>query len=312
MIQSITVINQLGDSVTLSLTDPWNTGLIITGIDGLGPTKANISTTDLAMGDGAVFNSSRIEKRNIVFHFRLTEVMDGDGLRVLKTIEQVRLDTYRYFQLKKKHRLIFETDNRYVEIEGYVESNEPDIFNKEETSNISIICPNPFFFAKSQQAVLNGINEKFEFPFSNESLTEPLLIMGESSAAVGEAIPYHADADSGVVMKIKAIGNARNIRVVNLLSKERFLIDTSKIRAIFDDNVDDVVSGDLLTFSSMPGAKTATLKRNGVEKSILPTISRTGQWLHLVNGDNVFSYTCESGGANITIEIVGYLLYEGV
>ena len=312
MIKSITVINQLGDSVTLSLSEPWDTGLIITGIDGLGPPKANISSTDLAMGDGAVFNSSRIEKRNIVFHFRLTEVMGEDGISVEKSIEDVRIDTYRYFQLKQKHRLIFETDTRFVEIEGYVESNEPDIFNKEETANVSIICPNPFFFAKSATCILNGVNEAFEFPFSNESLTEDLLVMGEYSENVGEGIPYHGDVDSGVVMTIAAHGPCSGIRVVNMLSKERFVIDTSKIGQIFGDGNNDVIAGDVLTFSSMPGAKTARLRRNSKEVTILPTISRTGQWLHLVNGNNVFYYRCESGESNIQIEIVGYLLFAGI
>ena len=307
MIKSITVINQLNDSVTLSLTDPWDTGLIITQITGIGPTKAVINSTDLALGDGAVFNSSRIEKRNIVFHFQLAEVMEDDGIHVKKTIEQVRLDTYRYFQLKKKHRLIFRTDTRNVEIEGYVESNEPDIFNEKETAQVSIICPNPFFKANTNAVRLNGINELFTFPFSNPVGTKS-LIMGEFTSKVGEKIPYHGDVDSGIVMKIthnSASGLTKNVRVVNLNSKEVFFIDTSKM-------TNHIERGDILTFSSLPGAKTATLLRDGVEKSILPTISRTGQWLHLVNGDNVFAYSAEEGAENITIDIEGYLLFEGV
>ena len=304
MIKSITVINQLNDSVTLSLTAPWDTGLIITQITGIGPTKAVINSTDLALGDGAVFNSSRIEKRNIVFHFQLAEVLAEDGMHVEKTIEQVRLDTYRYFQLKKKHRLIFETDTRYVEIEGYVESNEPDIFNEKETAQVSIICPNPFFTAKTKTIKMNGVNEMFTFPFSNEEGTQS-LIMGEFSENVGEKISYHGDVDSGVIMTIRAEGAAKNVEVVNLKSKERFVINTAKMEG-------HIQQGDVLTFSSMPGAKTAMLLRGGVEKSILPTISRTGQWLHLVNGDNVFSYSAEEGAENISIEIEGYLLFEGV
>lgn len=311
MIKSIAVTNHLNETVNLSLTDPWDTGLIIESIDGLGPPKANISSTDLAMGDGAVFNSSRIEKRNIVFHFILTPVMDG--VRVVKTIEQVRLDMYRYFQLKKPHTIIFETDTRRVEIVGYVESNEPKLFSNMETAGVSFICPNPFFFAKSRQAVLNGVNAMFEFPFSNEG-DDPKLIFGEYSENVGEGIPYHGDVDSGVVMTIYAHGPASNIRVVNMLSRERFIIDTSKIGAIFDDGNSDVIDGDVLIFSSMPGEKTAIMRRNGKEKSILPTISRTGEWLHLVNGNNVFYYKCDpsTGEANLKIEIVGYLLYEGI
>lgn len=310
MIKSITVINQLNDAVTLSLTDPWDTGLIITNITGLGPPKANINSTDLALGDGAVFNSSRIDKRNIVFHFQLAEVYEEDGMHVKETIEEVRTNTYRYFQLKKKHRLIFETDTRYVEIEGYCESNEPEIFSEKETAQVSFVCPNPFFTAKTKTIRMNGVNEMFTFPFSNEIATQS-LIMGEFSENVGESIPYHGDVDSGVVMTITAeSGGAKNVEVVNLNSEERFVINTEKI--VEDGTVTHIEQGDVLTFSSMPGAKTAMLRRDGTSRSILPTISRTGQWLHLVNGDNVFAYSADEGAENISIQIEGYLLFEGV
>lgn len=144
MINQITVTNHLSESLTLSLSDPYSTGLVVESITGLGPPKASINTSDLAMGDGAVYNSGRVDKRNIVMRLRLLEVWEDN--EVTETIEDVRLKTYKYFPLNKPITLTIETENRTVWTEGYVESNDPDVFSKDETASISIICPRPFFY----------------------------------------------------------------------------------------------------------------------------------------------------------------------
>ena len=67
MIRSVTVTNYLGDSKVLELANPEPSGFVIASIEGLGPVKSNINTTDLASNDGALYNSARLETRNIVF-----------------------------------------------------------------------------------------------------------------------------------------------------------------------------------------------------------------------------------------------------
>ena len=69
-----------------------------------------------------------------------------------------------------------------------MESNEPDIFSDKEGCNISIICPDPFFYSlKTNKTMFSGIEPAFEFAydediddyvFSNESLDEPLIETG--------------------------------------------------------------------------------------------------------------------------------------
>ena len=89
------------------------------------------------------------------------------------------------FRQKKSVEIIIETDNRYVRTSGYVESNEPNIFSSQEGTSISIICPDPFFYSAGEDGNnvtdFYSIDPMFEFPFSNESLTEPLLVFGDNS-----------------------------------------------------------------------------------------------------------------------------------
>ena len=91
--------------------------------------------------------------------------------------------------------MLIETDNRQAEIEGYVESNDPAIFSKDEGSDISIVCPNPFFYSAGKDGInttiFYGVEALFEFPFSNESLQDPLLEMGEINFAAISVILAH-------------------------------------------------------------------------------------------------------------------------
>lgn len=140
MIKSVTVTNYLGDSVKLELMRPEKSGFIVKSINGLGPSNASINTTEVSTNDGALFNSARLSKRNIVFKLLF---MNTDT----ETIEDIRQKTYKYFPMKKGVTLLIETDNRLVSTTGYVETNEPNIFDSKEGSTISIVCPDPFFYS---------------------------------------------------------------------------------------------------------------------------------------------------------------------
>jgi phage-related protein len=141
MIKSITVTNYLGDSIKLELGRPEQSGFLIKSISGLGPSKANINTTEVSTNDGSLFNSARLNQRNIVFDFIFVESINRES------IEDIRQKSYKYFPIKKNVDLLIETDNRIVKTTGYVESNEPNIFSSQEGAQISIICPDPYFYS---------------------------------------------------------------------------------------------------------------------------------------------------------------------
>jgi hypothetical protein len=170
MIKSITITNHLNESINIEMGFPEKSGFLILGIDGLGPAKATINSTDLATMDGGLFNSSRLAQRNIVMAF---------AFLFKNTIEEVRLASYRYFPIKRKIKFEIETEARICEIYGYIESNEPNIFQPQVTASISMVCPDPYFYSKEKVInIFNGEVPSFEFPFSNESTSSKLLNMG--------------------------------------------------------------------------------------------------------------------------------------
>ena len=307
MIKSFTVTNFLGDRLKLELTKPEITGFAIKSVTGLGPPKANVNTTNVATNDGSMFNSARVEQRNIVFNFAFVETVYGES------IEQVQHKSYKYFPLKKRLELLIETDERLVRTAGYVESNEPDIFSSQEGTQVSIICPDPYFYSAGKDGEnlldLFSIEPAFEFPFSNESLTESLLIFGEIQLQTEGVIVYRGDAEIGITIYIHAIGSASNIDIYNMETRERMRINTAKIEALTGSGI---VSSDDIIISTTKGNKSITLVRNGVSYNILNCLDKDTDWFSLTKGDNVFAFTAEYGVTNLQFQIGNEVIYEGV
>lgn len=301
MIKYVTVTNYLGESKTVILTEPEKSGLIIKNIDGLGAPKADINITEMATKDGGFFNSARAQNRNIVFEFELIEV---------PTVEVVRLETYKYFPIKKKVSLLFKTDNRECIAYGYVESNEPDIFSDKETIKISVICDDPYFYSTfTNSTTFYGIDPRFEFIFSNESLTEPTIVFSEILREFEQTIHYDGDAEIGVTIKIHATGLAKNINIYKLSTREQFHIDTDKLKAMTGS---EIVAGDDITISTVKGNKYINLLRNGTNINILNCVDKDADWFTLSKGDNIFAYTAGEGIGYLQFSMNNRLVFEGL
>ena len=301
MIKSITVTNYLGESIKLELRRPEDTGLLIQSIDGLGPCKATINTTDLSINDGSIFNSSRITPRNIILTL---------GFQEKPTIEDTRQLSYKYFPVKKQLKFSVETDNRNCYIYGYVESNEPVIFSSEENTQISIICPNPYFYSvETNTTVFSGIESMFEFEFSNESLNENTIEFSNITNDINKTVRYTGDAEIGITITIYSIGDAKNITIYNSNTRETMKINTDRLYIIIGSYIE---SGDEITISTVKGSKSITLLRNSEYINIINCLDRYTDWFKLEKGDNVFSYTAESGALNLQFRIENQIVYEGI
>lgn len=305
MIKSVTITNYLGESVKIDLADgdPQH-GMIIKSITGLGPPKANINMTDLATMDGSLFNSSRVEKRNIIIN-----MLFGFA----PTIEDSRQRTYKYFPIKKQLKLLIETDNRIVETVGVVEVNDPDIFSKNESNQISLICDDPYFYSSGENSknttVFFGIEPLFEFEFSNESLDDSLLEFGSIENETEKTVYYEGDAEIGITINIHAIGEAGNVTIYNTGTREIMRIETSKIETLTGYGI---IAGDDIIITTMRGNKKISLLRNGRYTNILNSLDKNSDWFQLKKGENIFAYVAEYGSENLQFTIENQVIYEGV
>lgn len=301
MIRRVIVTNHLGESLTFQLPRPEESGLAISSIDGLGPVAASINSSESATMDGVVFNSARVSSRNIVFHFIM---MWAD------TIEESRLIAYKYFPIKRQITMQFDTDNRSVLIQGVVESNEPEIFSEMQTTAVSIICPYPYFISTDiNEMVFFGVEPLFEFPFSNEDLTLPLIELSEFSRESGRVIDYVGDADVGILFDIYTTGMVGDLTLYNNGTGETMKILESKMRSITGSQISP---GDEILISTVRGDKYAVLIRDGQQTNILNCLDKDSDWIQLTRGENVLGYQASSGSDYIIFKAYSQILYEGI
>lgn len=301
MIKSLTVTNPKGETLKLELANPDPSGLIIEKIEGLGPPKANINTTELSTMDGSLFASSRATNRNIVLTL---------SFLFSPTIEDARQKTYKFFPIKKSISIEIETDNRLATITGYVESNEPDIFSERESTQISLVCPDPYFYeVGGSQQVYTRVQPNFEFPFSNESLTTNLIEFGIMVDDPRAILNYIGDVDTGTLIVIHALTAPGDVTLYN--------VDTRGYFKIFDDRIKTITgasfgAGDDILISTIKGEKYVRLLRDGVETNIISAIDLSSDWFQLSNGINTFSFITKEKEANISITFTYKNAFGGI
>ena len=304
MIKSITVTNNIGESLTLELRFPEKSGFLVLSASGLGPSKATINATEMATNDGSIVNSTRVTPRNIVLSLKLLEK---------PTIEDTRQRSYKYFPLKQKVRIVIETDNRLCETYGIVESNEPQIFSSSETTQISIFCPDPYFYSTGKNGnnvtVFSGIAPMFSFPFSNESLTGNFIKVGEIVTNQEQTVYYTGDAEIGVVITIHALDVVGDITIYNSTTRQIMKINASRLQTLTGSGI---IAGDSIIISTIKGEKGIKLLRNGKYTNILNCLDRNAEWFYLKKGDNVFAYSSDIGATNLQFKITNRSVYEGV
>lgn len=301
MLRSFTVTNQKNESLKLELSNPWKSGLVVFSVDGLGPPKANVSSLELASADGSLFTGIRAQERQIIFNL---------GLLFNPTVEASRHLVYKYFPIKQKIRIEVETDERLIYIEGYVESCEPNIFSKEESVTISVLCPDPWFYKSAPSSTsFSGVIPMFEFPLDNP-VGEFDVIMGEIRIDRRAIIFYEGDVETGMIITIHMMDNdVTNITLYNVDTQQKMVFNTSRIQTITGA---PLKFGDDIIVSTIPGKKSCQLLRGGNYTNIISALNRDADWLTLTPGDNIFSYTAATGDEHMSIQFEYRTAYGGI
>lgn len=319
MIQSITVTNFRNDSIDIDLFHPEKSGFLISSIDGIGFADADINTMDVATIDGSLYSSAKMKTRNIT----MTIIFYGNN------IEELRHKCYKFFPVKKEVRLIFNTDERRLWIEGYVEANEPDIFSNQETASITIVCPDPYFRSTIEHNyTISYVEPLFEFPFSNESLDDKLIVFGEERHMTEHHILYEGDSDtSGLVITFELTGPVNDLRLYNTTTYDYgdgtgyMILKSNMIKQLTGIDITQnnaTTVGCKIVVSTIVGNKYLLFTDNTGKKTwnILGAMDRSvSSWLYLVPGDNVLVFTTNGAAEqdmNCIITLQYDTLYGGV
>jgi hypothetical protein len=248
--------------------------LQVTNITGLGPVDASITTVPFGTLDGDSYSGSSVSRRNIVL------TVKPNPNWVDWTYEKLRRLLYTYFMPKALVKLVFETDEiDPVEILGYVESIDPDIFSKAGEIQISVICPYPHFTS-----------------------VEQVTVIGSTDATEIE-LNYDGSIETGINLEVRYNSGVSNPTVtIYGLSSTPFQVGTT----VSDNNY--------FVMNSVPGNKYARMiedfEYGGVITNILSDVYPGSDWPMIEPGLNTFSIETVPGVQDFVLRY--YKRYGGL
>ena len=261
-------------------------------VEGLNPPPGTISTSGYAGMDGSYLNNAFIEKRNVVIHFEMRGV----------ALEARRHQLYKVVKPSRYIKVYYATAGIDVFAEGYVETCEVNNFEMLTTGQISILCPDIYWYStESVMAYYSQILGAFTFPFPTESNPEPFVLGKYNTRNMMEII--NDGDETGFMLVIEASSDEE----VAARSPTLYNADTDEYLQI----TGDILNGDIITVTTKTGNKTVTLDRGGVKTNIINRLVSGSTWLTLREGKNRF-YLRGTGLQNLRVTIVHTNAYLGV
>jgi len=280
---SLTVENAKGEQMNLT----QNPDYTIINIDGLHPPDAIINTMERAGHDGSLFNSAKVDNRQIIL-----------DIAINKNACVNRNNLYRFFQSARPVRLIYNNELRGVYIDGYVQNAPIAFFEQKQTIQITIICPDPFWHSTvNVEGMTDGMEALFEFPFS---IPEGGIPFSEYYGGNAAHIWNPGTVESGIIIEIRASGAATNPRIYHQNTDTYFRVNTT------------LQSGDVLTIDTRPDHKKIHRVRSGATTNLIASRDLNSTWLIMDPGENVYILSAASGVGNLTCLISSVTNIEGV
>ncbi|MCM1269801.1 MAG: phage tail family protein [Ruminococcus flavefaciens] len=275
--------NENGDRIDLSKTANI---FMFSKIDGLNPPAGTISTSSYAGMNGSYLNNAFIEKRNVVISFE----MRGFG------IEKRRHELYRIVKTSRYIKVCYRTANIDVYTEGYVETCEIENFEQFTSGQISILCPDIYWYStETQIAEYSQILGAFHFIFPDDDKPFPL---GKYNMQNMMTIQNDGD-EVGFTLEISG-GPAKNPTLYNAETDEYMQI------------LGDIEEGNIIRITTKTGNKTVTLEHEGVQENLINRLVSGSTWLTLRTGENKFYLRASGGTSNLKVRLIHPNAYLGV
>lgn len=273
------------DGFSLDFAESGFGPFLLTDADGLYESKNTVYVSENSMIDGATYQGSVAKYRDI----ELTLTDTGN-------YPENRDALNRLFKEKSKGTLIFwEADASPRKIDYYVEkfnSSGEDPFREHE---ISLICPDPFFYDldASSEEMASWVSA-FTFPFASPSTG---FVFGYKDNSRIQTIQNDIAEDNiGITIIMSCLGAVTNPSITHIETN-------SSIHIGHSGKTFNMVAGDIVTITTATGNKHVTLTRNGVTSEINHYLTEDSVFIQLMRGSNSFGFDADSGVNNLTITL---------
>lgn len=274
-----------------SLNIDSNSLFKIESIEGIDTNEIEINSISNATYDGMTILSKRATNKPISIR------IDYLG----KEKEKKRKEIINFFNTKSQGVLIVTYGDIKRAIEYHIENFSCPLKNihYKLSFSVDLICPIPYFKEvidrKVDVALWLG---QFTFPLCIPS--EKGIIMGYRQPSTIINIENNGDVETGMIIKIKALGNVTNPKIMNINNGNYMKINKTMIK------------GEEITINTNKGQKKIIDNLNGIGTNILNLLDINSKFLTLNIGDNLINYTAEENANNLEISIYYSPLYMGV
>ena len=273
--------NYRGEKMTFSRTPRmW-----IESISGLGA-DYEITTSKNSGQDGENYTGTTASKRNIVM------VLDVPKRRMDDTKDRL----YSFFQPRSVGILCYYSGNIARKTRYYVESIEPEESGLVRTITISLICPDPKFYALTDNltelAVWEGL---IEWPLE---IIEPFEVTRKANSLIGNV--YNPSAvPMGLTVTFRASGTVVNPSLYDVNRQLLMQVSTT------------MHAGDQIVITTGDGNKRVKLISGGVTSNINNLMTYPPHWLQAQQGDNLYRYNADDGIDSLSVSILSTQAYWG-
>lgn len=273
------------DGFSLDFTEQGFGPFLLSDAEGLYESKNTVYVSQNSMIDGATYQGSVAKYRDI----ELTLTDTGN-------YPENRDALNRLFKEKSKGTLIFwEADANPRKIDYYVEkfnSSGEDPFREHE---ISLICPDPFFYDidASSEEMASWVSA-FTFPFA--SPTTGFVFGYKDNSRIQTIQNDFAEDNIGITIIMSCLGAVTNPSITHIETNTAIHVGHSGKPL-------NLVYGDVVTITTATGNKHVTLTHEGVTSEINHFLTEDSVFIQLMRGSNSFGFGADSGVNNLTITI---------
>lgn len=264
-------------------------------VTGLRDVKAKVQTSSTLGQDGATFESSYIESRDITIkgHIRtLNAQKQREAMRALDHVlnpKNAGTLIYQYGDFTRSITCHAETAPQYKAGKSWPEY------------TIDLVCPSPFWVEEAQTyQEISTWEGYFEFPEPGGLELAAGWEIGGRLANIIVTVPNAGDVDCGLTIQFTALGSVTNPRLLNVVTGEFMQLTTS------------MQGGDIIEVTTHYGNRRATLIRNGVRSNVFRTVSSGSTFMQLAVGDNLFKVEAGTGYADLDVSVIYSNQYLGV
>ena len=292
IIRSATFTN-MDDAINL-IVDGACPGIVIEQIDGIYAFTGEVKTSPYSQTNGDRYKNTRAPKRNIV-------VMG----KIFDDFWNNRQLMYRVFRLGSLGQFCYsepDRSNRYADY--YVESVDIDQDPYRGQFQISLICPDPFFYA-GQSEYIDLAAWVSDFTFEHNFLSIGEELGHRETSMIKEIMNLNGVDGIGMKITLSSSGDVVNPYVYLYETGERITIGTA-------DNPYTLGSSKQVEIDTTTGKKNIVQIANNVKTRINEYLDPNSSFFQLGAGINTIGYNAASGANYLNVHIEYKMRYLGV